>query len=200
MDVYSRSGKWIYHLGGEELFVDPRDMVIDTAGDRVFVTDGVTKTVLVFNIDGQYLYGFPNTSLVDPTGIALDEVRGEILVSDFGDPADGIASAIKIFDLTGNLIDTIPGELVQADYRFSRPQGLAAEDGRIFLVDSVLGRILVFDRTSRQGVKRLGSFGTGPGELFLPLDVVVDGVTKDVFVTNNRTGRVEVFRGGGMVP
>jgi hypothetical protein len=44
----------------------------------------------------------------------------------------------------------------------------------------------------------LGSFGDGPGQLMLPLDTVA--AAGDVYVTNNRAGRIERFAGGGIVP
>ena len=45
------------------------------------------------------------------------------------------------------------------------------------------------------GIASLAGHGTGVGELFLPLDVAIDEYEGDIFVTNNRMGRIEVFRG-----
>ena len=49
-------------------------------------------------------------------------------------------------------------------------------------------------------VKNIGERGTDIGQLFYPLDVFVDDVSKDVFVTDNRNGRVTVFRSEGAMP
>ena len=95
---------------------------------------------------------------------------------------------------------TISGKAGMMGNRFSKPQGLAVDDaGHIFLVDCWLGYVLVIDRASGGTLKTLGAYGTDPGQLALPLDVVVDLRSKDVAVTNNRPRRIEVFPKGGVV-
>ena len=87
------------------------------------------------------------------------------------------------------------------NYKFSRPQGLAVnEQGHVYVVDSVRGQVLVFDRDTQQGVTIIGSLGPGPGQLQLPLDIIIDGASKDLHVTSNRNRRIEVFNGMGMLP
>ncbi len=119
-------------------------------------------------------------------------------MSDYGDPSGSfgvnIPARVQIFDYDARDLGGISGT-------FSRPQGLAVDgSGHIFLADAFRGVVLVFDRATGSELKILGGFGSGPGQLFLPWDVVIDGTSKDVFVTSNRPGRVEVFRGGGLIP
>jgi len=61
----------------------------------------------------------------------------------------------------------------------------------------LLGQVFVFDRSTGNIVNRFGSFGQESGQLELPLDVVLDLKSGDLFVTNNMLQRVEVFRGVG---
>ncbi len=201
VEVFNTSGKMQYNLDGEVL--KPTDIAFDGERGLVFVVDGYGKSVKVFDAKGPFLYvipkeGVPQEGLVNPTGIALDPGRGEVVVSDFGDTIARIPAAIKVYDYDGIFRFKISGA-VQGDFLFSRPQGLAVGPaGNVFMVDSMLGKVLVFDRTSGLGLKVLGSFGTEPGQLKLPLDVVVAPATGDVFVTNSRNDRVEAFRGGGL--
>jgi DNA-binding beta-propeller fold protein YncE len=135
---------------------------------------------------------------VHPTAIAFDPVRREILVSDYGEVDDFRDPRVQIFDESGNLVASISGKAGMIGYRFYRPQGLAVDAaGRILLVDAWSGQVLILDRTTGETVSTLGGYGTDPGELMLPLDLVIAGESSDVFVTNNRPGRIEVFAEGG---
>ena len=199
VEVYNPAGKWLYDLGGGKGTVkQPRDIAVERAHGRVFVIDGEENSVKVFDARGPLLDVIGKGQLINPTGIALDVAQRQVLVSDYGDPAAGRAR-IAIFDYAGNPA----GEISGADRRagFSRPQGLAvAGSGHVFVVDGVLGEVLVFDRISGERVKTLGGFGNEPGQLRLPLDIVIHPVSNDVFVTNNRLRRVEVFTRGGLLP
>jgi DNA-binding beta-propeller fold protein YncE len=202
VEVYNRRGKMLYEFG--VAFASPTDIAIDTDSDLVFVVDGPERVVKVFDTSGTFISdipkaGVPQQILVNPTGIAVDTSRKEVIVSDFGDPPNRIPASIKVYDYEGIFRFLIAGDAVQSAFPFSRPQGLAVNvAGNFFVTDSMMGKVLVFDRNTKQGIKSLGSFGTGPGELKLPLDVVIDPASGDVFVTNNRNGRVEVFRDGGL--
>ena len=82
-----------------------------------------------------------------------------------------------------------------ADSRFSRPQGLAVDGkGRIYVVDALSAEVLVLDRETGATLNTIGTFGSNPGQLLLPLDIVV-GQTGDVLVTSYRTGKIERFTG-----
>jgi len=62
------------------------------------------------------------------------------------------------------------------------------------------GEVQMFRLADKKQVKVLGALGTGDGQLRYPLDVVVDTVTKDVFVADNGNRRITVFRAGGVLP
>ena len=58
---------------------------------------------------------------------------------------------------------------------------------------------MAFDRFTGKTVKKMAGFGTEPGKLRLPLDLVIDPDTMDIYVTNNRSARVELFKDGGVL-
>jgi DNA-binding beta-propeller fold protein YncE len=181
-------------------------------GDRLYVGNDTTGNIEVYRKDQQgkwkaqgrltsllYTIEAPGI-LLAPIGIALDRFAGLVLVSDLGDPSGffspRVPASVKIFDYDGDYLDTISGS-AQTGFQFSRPQGLAVDDeGNIYLADSFLGQVLVFDGNSLTGQTVLGSKGTGPGQLLHPLDVEIDPVTLDVLITSRMTERVVVFPGG----
>ena len=198
----NRSGKWslLGTLGDVEQAVPgPSDIEFDPLSGHVFVLSAGLKTVLVFSAEGNLLSTIGVTqdaagSLRRPTALAVNGLTEELLVSDYGDPDLAEPPSVKIYSFDGSYLGAISGDSGQTGYEFSRPQGLATTDkGEILLVDSLLGQVLVFERSSLLGVTSLGSYGTQPGELRLPLDVVVDEEGEHVLVTNNRLGRIESF-------
>lgn len=190
---------------GPGFFRKVNDLGVDELTQRVFVVDTGDRKVKVFDHRGNFLYRFPETGplLMNPTGIAVDGVMQEVLVSDYGDPSGGFRPAtpprIMIFGFGGDYrgqIDSVRG----TPYFFLRPQGLGVDGhGRIFVADAFLGTVFVFSR-SGTGIATVGTPGDGPSQLRLPLDLVIDRSSGDLFVTSHMTGRVEVYRGAGRLP
>ena len=203
VEVYARGGKKLHQLDG--VIKHPTDIAVDEKQGYVFVVDGREKRVKVFNLKGEFIRLIPgsnpgNAVLSNPTGIAVDPVNKEVVVSDYGDMKTYIYPRIQIFDYDGNLLDTIPGKKGMFGTRFSRPQGLAVDgSGHVFMVDCYSGEIMVFDRYNGSLLKTLGEFGAGPGQLQLPLDIVIHPESKDIYVTNNRAAAIEIFPKGGQL-
>lgn len=196
-----RNGRWQPHgrLGRRGESPRPTDIAADERHRLVFVLTAGDKRVRVFNLQGEVLGSLPAAGqgmgqMVNPTAVALDPAALEVFVSDYGDPRTGILPSVRIFGYDGTYRGEISGETEQPGFSFSRPQGLAADGtGHLFLVDSLLGQVLVFDRATGLGLATLGSYGSGDGQLLLPLDVAVDPFTGDVLVTDNRNARLVVF-------
>jgi DNA-binding beta-propeller fold protein YncE len=211
VEVFTRAGELLYDLGGPLAEVlQPTDIAVDASSSLIFVVDGLARMVKIFDVGvssptGNLIGTIPPMGpdplvLSKPTGIAVDLVRSEVLVCDYGDDAMGTDPRIQIFDYSGNLVYTILGKLGWFSSRFSRPQGLAIYDDSIFMTESLIGQVLVLDRNTGATLRTFGTYGTGPGELSLPLDLVLVGNRNDVFLTNNAARRIEVFPSEGMVP
>ncbi len=203
VEVYSRGGKLQKTLdsaAGE--LTQPTDIAVDETTGDIFVVDGGSKSVKRFNAKGKFVCSIPGAdpeALINPTGIALDTQTKEVIVSDFGD-GGYVYPRLQVFDYQGNVLYTVSGKQGMFGLRFSRPQGLAVdENGHIFMVESYSGEIMVFDRYTGELLKTMAGYGTEPGQLRLPLDIVLDPESKDLYVTNSRCLRIEYFEKGGIL-
>ncbi|MDH5557818.1 MAG: NHL repeat-containing protein [Alphaproteobacteria bacterium] len=189
----------------------------DDKAKQIFVLDGAAKRISVFDRKGSLLRSFePRGSdnlLLSPVSLAIDELRREILVADYGDPSAWLSNCsfcsaneparIMIFSYEGDFLYEIRGDgTTHWLTSFARLQGLAASgDGRIFAADPLGARILVFDRFTGAILDELGVKGTNPGQLMAPSDLWLDIETGDLFISNNLGARrVEVLRGVGGQP
>lgn len=205
VEVYSRRGRYLYALGENDSHVErPTDIALDIRAGLVFVSDTGSRQVVIFHQRGERLGTIPGTgqrALHQPTGIAVNPERREVLVSDFGKPGWFAAVAwVKIYGYDGQYLDGIAGNRDDG-FGFSRPEGMALDSGgRIYLVDSLRGQVLVFGRFSKQGLATFGRLGRIPGSLMLPLDAAIDGRTGNLFVTNHLNRRIETYEGGDLPP
>lgn len=205
VSAYSARGRWLYDLAPEGSVIDPTDIAVDVRARLVFVLDAQDRSVKVYRLRRRGLVrqisqvGLGDYDLQNPTGITIDRHRRRVYVSDYGELARANA-AIKIFDYRGNPVGRIAGKSGMLGARFSRPQGLAlGPAGRLYLADALAGEVQIYDLGTGDQIGTLGTFGDGPGELFVPLDIVLSR-QGDVLVTNNRPGRIEVFPRGGTHP
>lgn len=189
-------------------FAKPISIGVDSSERLVFVLDGATKAIRIFDLKGRFERSFQPADdegvVLSPVSLAVDEARREVLVGDFGDPSGFFrprtAARILIYDYEGRLLFRIDGNgSTHETARFVRVQGIATTpDGRIFAADPLGSRILVLDRESGALLAEFGAEGSEPGQLMLPLDVHLDESNGDLFVSNNRGARrVEVFRNAG---
>ena len=210
VQVFQTNGSQVGSLGGPHVvFEKANDIAVDETLGHLVVVDSVAKVVRVFDVSqnplGTEILTIPpagpdNSLLACPAAVAVDAARAEILVSDFGDTGISIKPRVQIFNYQGNLVSSISGAQGMMGYRFFRPQGLTVNEfGRIYLADSYLGQVLVLDRMTGDTITTFGSFGTAAGELRMPLDVAIAGPKRNLYVTNNGAGRIEIFPLGGQV-
>lgn len=207
VDVYTRTGEWLGVLGGPGTEVgDPRDLAVDEDLQRVFVVDGLAREVKVFDattLTGSLLAtlgqpGSQSHEFQNPTGIALDPLGQRVFVAEYGVMDAGAQPRVVILGYDGASLGTLQGDGGPTGQYFARPQGLLlGASGHLFVVDSWRGEVVVMDLASGTQVGVLGGYGKQPGQLLLPLDLVVGGPDGDLFVTSASNRRVERFPAGG---
>lgn len=202
VDVRDPQGVLLYSLGaGAGIFGQVNDLAVDESRGEVYVLDTAAARIKVFRTDGTDLGVTLGAGiLLKPTALTLDPATGNLLVSDFGTPGN---ARVWILSPAGVQLGSISGKAggMLGAQIFSTPQGLFVDSaGYLFLVDARSGEVQIFNLSTKAKIKTLGGLGTGVGELFYPLDVLVDETTKDVFVADYWNQRIAVFQGGGVVP
>ena len=186
VEVFNEYGQNIFDLGHGQYSVDrPQDIAIT---DNVYVVDGSSKDIKVFEKDGTYITTIGEGVLSNPTGIAVSD---RIFVSDYGDFVKKDYPSIKVLDKSGNLLYIIKSGQPNK-FRFSMPQGLALKEDKLYLVDALTSEIHIFKAESGMllgkvkgsGIKE-GIYGTK-----LPLDIIIN---EKIYVTDSLTASIRTY-------
>lgn len=186
-------------------------VAVDDAG-RMYVVDTLDSVVQVFSATGQpapvknSVAGKPSNSfgadsvsagqLFLPTAIAYDRVSRQLVVSDTG------KSRLVFFDMDGGFIRSVGGRVqsgtapvftspqsVTLEYSKSSPQKLQ----RIYVTDSFQSEVQIIDPLGEGTyLGSIGSYGSTPGKLKVPVDTVFDSSTSRLLITNG-TGDITIY-------
>lgn len=174
---------------GEEnnRIVRPYGVYADGQG-LIYVTD--PGAALVHRYDtkrGRYtrLKGANGSPLKAPIGVSGDG-RGTVFVTD--------AESGVVFRQTTDDDELLPF----ITKGLKRPTGLAVDQqrGRLYLSDSVLDQVVVFDLTGRE-LFRFGSYGEEPGKFNHPTDIWLDRQGR-LLVTDPLNYRIQIFSMEGL--
>jgi hypothetical protein len=76
------------------------------------------------------------------------------------------------------------------------PRAIEVLDYKVFILNSKLQEILVFDLNFNY-LKSIGGQGSGPKEFLLPMDLAVDKEKKRLYITDSRNFRIQCFDAEG---
>lgn len=164
----------------------PNGVVSDLAGN-VYVADSEFRMVFVFDQEQKALRFIGVGTLSGPVGLAIDNKRGILFVSD--------ARTKKVVGLDkrdGKLVLAVgaPGE-------FQGPTGMAFDEARnrLYVADTRANVVRVFDGDGK-ALFTIGKRGTGDGEFNFPSYLAVDKNGK-LYVTDSFNFRVQIFDAEG---
>ena len=158
LDRYSKDGVFLGRMAQDAGW--PSAIVVAPDLGRVFIGDGNSYRVLVYDLDGNQIsaFGSPGDGpgqFYRPADLAWDAGRGLLFLADYEN------QRVQVFDGQGNYVrelrtfDTDPQDLI-------RPVALAVHpNGTLFVLDSLWSGVYVFD--SDGSFNRIfGNFGRGP--------------------------------------
>ncbi|MFZ5477443.1 MAG: hypothetical protein ACOZNI_11775 [Myxococcota bacterium] len=170
--------------GNQEIytFKKPYAVAVDGLG-RVFVSDTGWGGVLVFDRAGQK-FGWRGDkgdgALSKPSGVAVD-ARDHLFVGDIN------LQRVHEYEPDGRFVRTIgAGVLIQ-------PVGMAVDtkNNRLWVVDSRLHGMAVFDIATGEHVRTVGGRGTDDGMFNFPTNIAIG--KEEVYVTDTFNFRVQVM-------
>ena len=167
---------------------------VDVCQGRVYVSDTVSKSVLLFNFaDGKYVeIGTEDQGrLSKPLGITTDK-NCNLYVADI------TAKRIAVYDKDGNFVRSVGGP----DW-FERVSAVAVEpDGSVVYavdtggVESDKHHVRVFDVLTDQHLLDIAERGSGDGQLNIPKDIDL-GPDGRLYIVDSANFRVAVFEKDG---
>ncbi|KAI6649867.1 PEP-CTERM sorting domain-containing protein [Oopsacas minuta] len=137
---------------------NPKGMAEDRASNELYICDCSNSRIQVLNTEGKYLRSFGTDHLKEPFGICLS--KEEVFVTDQAEE-----SLVK-FSLAGQFLKET-GSRGNTEGRFTGISGLCHEAGLIYVCDSNVQRIQIFD----SNLNLIKEFGYR--ELKLPKDITV---------------------------
>ena len=190
--------KRYYEFGNKGLgrLAKPLGLATDEMG-RLYVCDGTSKRVMVYDLDGTFLSAIGSGEYFDrPTGVAVNADGSRIYVVDTGG-VDSSNHRVRVFDQAGAHLFDI-GERGTGRGQFNLPL-MAATDrqGRIYVTDAGNFRVQVFSPEG-QLVSSFGEAGRYPGQFSHPKGIATDRDGK-VFVVDTSFANFQIFNQDGQI-
>ena len=190
--------KRFYEVGrrGVGSLAKPLGMAIDGAG-RLYVMDGTTKRVQIYDLDGNYQDAIVGKELLSrPTDVAVSEDGQRIYVLDTG----GVSSRdhrVVIYNPAGSVIDTI-GKRGAGPGDFNLPLACTTDRaGNLYVLDTGNFRCQVFSPDGTF-IRMFGEAGRFPGQFGHPKGIAVDeeGI---IYISDTSFGVLQLFTNEGRI-
>jgi sugar lactone lactonase YvrE len=192
--VFNRQGNYIRTLGGLK---GPIGIAVD-AQSKLYIGNSGTGSVDVYGSDYKFLsrLGTGNGEFKLPSAVAVIST-GRVYV------VDTKANQVKAYNQDGTSAFTFGGS-GSGDGKFNSPSDLAVDEaaGEIYVTDRGIfndptygamggARVQVF-RLDGTFLRSFGQFGSGPGQMKMPLGIAADGAGR-LYITDSNLAAVHVF-------
>jgi DNA-binding beta-propeller fold protein YncE len=174
----------------------PTSVALDDQ-ENVYVTDGVSKSVLVFDRAGKQLREITDGTFVRPNGVAVDSKNDRVYVVDTGN-SEAKEQNVKIFNRAGQRVGAIGGASGADFGQFSYPTFVTLDaQGNVYVSDTLNSRVQKFDAKGNF-VTSFGKAGSNWGEFERPKGVAVD-TFGNVYVVDSSWSNVQIFNPKGQI-
>jgi DNA-binding beta-propeller fold protein YncE len=156
--------------------------------DKFYVTDPGLGVLHIFDKKENKLIQIKEAgskSLRSPIGIAVD-VGGDIYIG------DSYLRKVFVYDQKGKYLREIGSSDV-----FQRPTGISILGDKVYVVDTLGHRIIVFSKHNGTLSFAFGRNGIGPGEFNYPTNIFI-GRDRHIYVMDSLNFRVQVFNEEGI--
>lgn len=176
---------------------NPVTMALDRKASRLYVSDAVSRVIVVLDLDGRYINKIGSGGEGDgqfnlPVSVAIDS-HGHLIV------ADAFGASVQIFDSEGKFLRKFGQRGDGAgDFQLIKSVAVDSEDN-IYVVDGRMHNISIFNP---QGELLLvlggyyaisGSGKLAPGGFSVPIGLDIDA-TDRIYVVDQLNARVQVFQ------
>jgi DNA-binding beta-propeller fold protein YncE len=167
---------------GVEWLLRPNGVVADSSGN-IYVADSMRRAVFVFDIKKQEIRLLGKGLLQIPVGLALDNKKGIVYVSD--------SRIDKVFGIDINT-DTLKITLGVVE-KFSNPSGMVFDDSRdrLYIADTKNHIVRVYDEKGKP-LFTIGSKGQEDNEFNFPNYLALD-MNGRLFVVDQFNFKVKIF-------
>jgi DNA-binding beta-propeller fold protein YncE len=172
--------------------LEPYGLAVDSKG-QLYVADTKVGAIFIFNTENNTVRLIKNgvdAHFKSIFGLAMDD-NDTLLCSDGG------AHHVLVFDSKNKLLTSF------GDGEMKDPNGIAidTENRFVYVVDTGLDQVLVYDADSYKLLRRIGTTGknhtlTDPGDFSKPTNVAVDA-DGNLYVSDTLNDRIEVFDADG---
>lgn len=189
--VLSPAGESLFVIGGKDVLTLPSYLALNERLGRIYVSDAMAHKVVVFGLDGKYLFSFgaPGSASGEfngPAGLAIAEDNTVFVAEQFN-------SRVQAFDADGKFLRRF-GERGTLPMMFEGPRDIAIDsDGNLHVVDVRKSALLTF---SADGSPLLYT-GAGPSgkatSFFNPVSIWIDG-NDNLYIADSLNMRFSVWR------
>lgn len=206
VETYDFDLNLLFKLGsGDGEVKRPCAITTDTGG-KIYVADCGEDKIKVYNSDGTFNFSFGspgagNGQFNFPSSIAIDKLKGEIIVSDHPvSPFGGYQGArIQIFYMNGGFKRSFTkkggmmGPTTGAN-KLIKPMGVAIDEaGRIYVSDAYQNVVAVFDGNSGTGFGQyLGTVYDLNNPMRTPLGMAL-GKSNRLLITSQNSSSIDIY-------
>lgn len=176
-------------LGPADRIRNPVNMTIDADGTK-YLCDTSVRKILVFDANDRLISEIGESTNWVPIDCAI---RGNELYI-----TDTTGGKVEVYNKQGQHLRTIGQKGLGVD-QLTNPTNLeVGPDGRLYVVDTFLQTVKIFDPVSGAFVGTIGGPGSNIGSFARPKGIAIDP-KGDVYVTDAQWDVVQIFNPGGQL-